>query len=39
MGGAMETLVRITKRFLKPVVKDRLLHEDALQGYYKKLKA
>ena len=30
MGGAMETLVKITKRCLKAVVKDRLLHKDAL---------
>ena len=30
MGGAIEGLVKITKRCLKAVVKDRLLHEDAL---------
>ena len=30
MGGTMEALVKITKRCLKAVVKDRLLHEDAL---------
>ena len=30
MGGAMETLIKITKRCLKAVVKDRLLHEDTL---------
>ena len=30
MGGAMEALVKITKRCLKAVVKDRLLHEDTL---------
>ena len=30
IGGAMEALVKITKRCLKSVVKDRLLHEDAL---------
>ena len=30
MGGTMETLVKITKRRLKAVAKDRLLHEDVL---------
>ena len=30
MGGTMETHLKITKRCLKAVVKDRLLHEDAL---------
>ena len=30
MGGTMEALVKITKRCLKAVVKDRLLYEDAL---------
>ena len=30
MGGTMEALVEITKGCLKAVVKDRLLHEDAL---------
>ena len=30
MGGAMEALVKITKRCSKAVAKDRLLHEDAL---------
>ena len=30
MGGAMKALVKITKICLKAVVKDRLLHEDAL---------
>ena len=30
MGGAMEALVKIIKRCLKAVVKDRLLHEDTL---------
>ena len=30
MGRAMEALVKITKRCLKAVVKDRLLHKDAL---------
>ena len=30
MGGAMEALVEITKGCMKAVVKDRLLHEDAL---------
>ena len=29
MGGAKEAFVTITKRCLKAVVKDRLLHEDA----------
>ena len=32
MGGAMEALLKITKRCLKAVVKDRLLHEDALHA-------
>ena len=30
MSGAMEALVKITKRCLKAVIKDRLLHENAL---------
>ena len=30
MVGAMEALVKITKGCLKAVVKDQLLHEDAL---------
>ena len=30
MGGAMEVLVKITKKCFKAVVKDRLLHEDTL---------
>ena len=30
IGRAMEALVKITKRCLKAVVKDRLLHKDAL---------
>ena len=30
IGGALEALVKITERRLKAVVKDRLLHEDAL---------
>ena len=30
MGGAMEALLKITKRCLKAVVKYQLLHEDAL---------
>ena len=30
MGGTMETLVKITKRRLKAVAKDRLLHEGVL---------
>ena len=30
MGGAMEALIKITKGCLKAVVKDQLLHEDAL---------
>ena len=34
MGGAMEALVTITKRYLKAVVKDRLLHEGALHTLF-----
>ena len=30
MGGAMKALVKITKRCLKAVGNDRLLHEDTL---------
>ena len=34
MGGVIEALVKIAKGCLKAVVKDRLLHEDALHTLF-----
>ena len=39
MGGVMEAFVKITKRCLKAVVKDRLLHEDKLHTLLLKIES